>query len=160
MTEELSKEIFNILTECRNRGMVSRHKGLSTLTRQAINESEARNWLYAHRSYSLKLTKEGVSVLDAGSVDTYLNDLLLERDRVSQSVNHIQADNVIYGNNSGNIIQSTDQINSTDSQLIKNNSIYPEKNAGKSLLSIFSIVVGSIAALIAIYKFIIEDLIK
>ena len=112
MNEELSKEIFRILLQCREQGVIIRDKGISVITRQAINESDALNWIYAINSYSYKLTKEGISVLDSGTVENYIN------------------------------------------------SSNKEKGEQKSFIKTFSIIIGILAALVAICKFIIENLIK
>ena len=140
--------------------IISRDKGISVITRQAINESDSRDWIYAHSSYSYKLTKEGISVLDSGSVENYLNSLKIEKEKISQPIINVHAENVVYGDNNGNITQTSDRLHSTKSRIVKNNSSSKEKGGQKSFMTTFSIIVGALAGLIAIYKFIIEDLIK
>jgi hypothetical protein len=160
MNEELLKEIFRILLECREQGIISRDKGISAITRQAINESDSRDWIYAYTSYTYKLTKEGISILDSGSVENYLNSLRIEKEQFSQPIINVHAENVVYGDNNGNITQTSDRIHATKSQIVKNNSSNKEKEGQKSFMTTFSIIIGVLVGLIAIYKFIIEELIK
>jgi hypothetical protein len=73
MNKESKKDMIKLLIECSEIGFVFGSKADSLLRRKAINEAEARDWIYDKGERTYGLTLVGVEVL------TNLENPILER---------------------------------------------------------------------------------
>ncbi len=155
MDKELLIELDKVLGECRDDGYISMSKDTDGLTRKAINEAVARGWLYKYNSYTYKLDSTGIDVLDFGTVEEYLLDKKSKRDSISTpptTTTVIKAKNVVYGDTSGDIHQSSkSQTNNLTSRTTKYKTAQTKSKISK--LEWVGIVLGAIASIVAIYEF-------
>lgn len=107
MDKELLIELDRILIKCRDRGHISMTKDTDGLTRRAIQEAEARGWIYKYNSYTYKLDSPGIDVLDFGTVEEFLLDRKSKRDSTPPPTTVFNAKNIVYGDTSGDIHQSS-----------------------------------------------------
>tara|TARA_R110001583_G_scaffold59123_1_gene175992 strand:+ start:17357 stop:17668 length:312 start_codon:yes stop_codon:yes gene_type:complete len=63
MNKKFKKDMIKLLTESREIGFVFGSKADSLLRRKAINEAEARDWIYDKGERTYKLTSVGVEAL-------------------------------------------------------------------------------------------------
>lgn len=156
MDKELLIELDRILKKCRNSGHISMTKDTDGLTRKAIQESEARGWIYKSNSYSYKIDSSGIDVLDFGSVEEFLLDKKLKRDNVSTPTTVINAKNVVYGDTTGEVNQSSkSQTKNLTSNTIKYKTAQQKPKI--SIIEWVGIILGIIVSIIVIYQFLISD---
>jgi len=154
MDKELLIEIDKVLNDCRKHGLIPLTKTTYRLTRTAIQESESRGWLINSSPHTYKLTPIGIEVLDFGTVEEYLLDKKSKRDNISTLAPKtvIKAKNVVYGDTSGDIHQSSkSQTKNLTSSTNKYKTAQTKSKISK--LEWVGIVLGAIASIIAIYEF-------
>ena len=156
MDKELLIEIDRILIKCRNRGHISMTKDTDGLTRKAINEAEARHWIYKYYSFTYKLTSLGIEVMDFGTTEEFLLDKKSKRDSIPSPTTLINAENVVYGDTAGDVNQSSkSQTNNLTSSTIKYKTAQAKPKL--SILEWVGIILGIIVSIIVIYQFLISD---
>jgi len=152
MDKELLNEIDKVLNDCRKHGLLPLTKTTFRLTKTAIQESVSRGWLINSSPHIYKLSPIGIEVLDFGTVEEYLLDKKAKRNSISTPTTVINAKNLVYGDTSGDINQSS---KSQTNNLTSNTTMYNTAQTKRKISAIewVAIVVGAIASIIAIYEF-------